>query len=98
MARRLAKFLQDEEIHIIKHTTAVRAVAAILGFNEHSMSAAVKKGIEIDMEVTNDRGAYIAGLEDAHAAMCTCSEGIRESGCDCRAASILRRIEDEVKS
>lgn len=40
--------------------------------------------------------AYVAGLEDSHAAMCTCSEAIRAGGCDCQAAAIIRRKDDEL--
>jgi hypothetical protein len=47
MARNLASFLVSEGIEI-KHTTAVRAIAAVFGFNEHSIK---KAEIELEIEL-----------------------------------------------
>lgn len=50
MARRLAGFLTENFNLEIKHTLANKAIAAIFGHNEHSLSASIKNqgGIELD--------------------------------------------------
>lgn len=50
MARSLATFLKGEGIEI-KHTIAVRAVAHMLGFNEHSIKDA---SIELETQDGTD--------------------------------------------
>jgi hypothetical protein len=49
MARTLAKFLKEREQVEIKHSVANQAVAALLGMNEHSLAAAIRRpgGVEL---------------------------------------------------
>ena len=43
MARALERFLEQHAHVKIKHTLSIRAVAAMLGFNEHSLAAAIRE-------------------------------------------------------
>jgi hypothetical protein len=43
MARTLAKFLKERAQVEIKHSLANQAVAALLGLNEHSLAAAIRR-------------------------------------------------------
>jgi hypothetical protein len=49
MARTLANFLKEHAQVDIKHTVAIRAIAALLGMNEHSLAAAIRQpgGVEL---------------------------------------------------
>lgn len=52
MARALKKVLANAG-HDIQHTTAVKAIAVMLGFNEHSLAQAVKAGV-VELEIQAD--------------------------------------------
>jgi hypothetical protein len=58
MARALAAFLKDHQGFEIKHTTAIQAVAALFGLNEHSLAAHVRNGgieVRADGEKKSER-------------------------------------------
>ncbi|MFJ1470124.1 hypothetical protein [Massilia orientalis] len=54
MARRLASFLEEHTRVQIQHTLANKAIAAIFGHNEHSLSAAIKQQGGIKLDELND--------------------------------------------
>jgi hypothetical protein len=51
MARTLARFLKEQANLEVKHTLANKAVAALLGFNEHSLAAAIKSGTGVQLNI-----------------------------------------------
>ncbi len=69
--------------HSIQHTTAVKAIATMLGFNEHSLSAAVKAGVELDVESIPSvilRLAKIAAEERSSIALDRLAEELEKAG------------------
>src|SRR5438477_2740006 len=54
-ARTLVKFLKETANVDIKHTVANRAIAALFGFNEHSLAAVIRDpgGLELAIEQNN---------------------------------------------
>src|SRR5262249_39083980 len=83
MARSLSSFLKERSGVDIKHSHANQAIARLFGFNEHSLTAAIRAGAPVEVELGG-------AVDDGGGAR---SQACSVPGCD-KPASVQVRLYD----